>query len=116
MEHPWLDFWNKFGETLGIAAAMGFLGSAFLLFVTPEQHSMRRGLSVIFGGQILNAAATAFVHGYLNWSFYVAPAIGLACGLIGSFILLAVIKVGRERAVDVISAGINKVTGQETKP
>jgi hypothetical protein len=116
VDHPWLDFWNKFAETLGVAAGMTFLGSAFLLFVTPEQHSFRRGFTVIVGGQLLNAVATAFVHGYLGWSFYAAPAIGLACGLIGSFILLAVIKVGQERAIEIVSAGVNKVTGQETKP
>lgn len=116
MDHPWLDFWNKTAETLGIAAAFSFLGAGFLLWVTATEHSVRRGLTVIMGGQILTAASTAFVHGYLGWSIFIAPVIGLACGLVAVPILMAVIKAGETRAGDLIDAGIKKVTGQETKP
>ncbi len=120
MDHPWVEFWNKTAETLGVAAAMGFFGSAFMLFTTPEEHSMRRGLTVISAGQLLNFAATAFVHGYLGLSFFLAPFVGLACGLVGSFLLLAFIKFGQDHSGDVVGALVKKVTGkdasQETKP
>ena len=115
MDHPWLDFWNKTAETLGIAAAFSFMGSAFLLWVSPQSYSGRSGLTVIIGGQLINAAAQAFLYGYLGWSFYTAPVVGLVLGLIGSFLLLAVIKVGQTRATDIVEAGVKRVIGQEPK-
>lgn len=115
MDHPWLDFWNKMGETLGIAAAFAFVGAGFLLWSSTEAYSAKRGLTVIIGGQILNAATTAFIHGYLGWNIFIAPIIGLACGLIAVPILNAVIKLGQEKAGEWVEAGVRKLTG-ETKP
>lgn len=117
MEHPWLDFWNRMGDTIGIAAAFCFGGAAFLLWVSPDQHSPRNGLTVIIGGQILCAATTAFVHGYLGANIFVAPLIGLGCGLVAVPVLMAVIKLGQEKAGDWIEALVRRITGsQETKP
>lgn len=112
MDHPWLEFFNKTGETLGVAALFSFIGSCFLLWVSPTEYTARSGLGVIIGGQLLQSAATIFVVGYLGWSFVIAPLLGLICGLVGSFVLLAVIRVGREKAVDVVEAGLSKITGK----
>ncbi len=111
MEHPWLDFWNKTGETLGIAAAFAFGGAAFLLWVSPEAYTPKRGLTVILGGQVLNAATTAFVHGYLGWSVFVAPAVGLVVGLIAVPVMMAIIALAQDKAGDWIAALVKKVTG-----
>ena len=115
MEHPWLDFWNKTAETLGVGGAFSFLGSGFLLWVSPTTYTARSGLGVIIGGQLTGAAVNVFGMGYLGWNYAVAPLLGLVCGLIGSFVLLAVVKVGQTKAVDVIEAGVNRVTGAEKK-
>lgn len=116
MEHPWLEFWNKTGETLGVAGVFSFLGSGFLLWVSPTAFTARSGLGVIIGGQLLQATATIFGIGYLNWHWAVAPILGLVSGLVGSFVLLAVIKVGRDKAETVVEAGLNKVTGKVMDP
>lgn len=116
MEHPWIDFWNKTGETLGIAAAFCFGGAAFLLWVSPETVSPKKGFTVIMGGQILNGATTVFVHGYLGWSVFVAPVVGLACGLVAVPVLMAVINLAQERAGDWVSALVKRITGAEKNP
>lgn len=113
MDHPWLDYWNKTAETLGVAAAFSFLGSGFLLWVSPKTYTARSGLGVIVGGQLLQGAATTFVTGYLGWGFAIAPVLGLVCGLVGSFVLLAVIKVGQDKAVNIVEAGLKRVTGDK---
>ncbi len=116
MEHPWLDFWNKTGETLGIAAAFCFGGAAFLLWVSADKYSPQRGLTVIIGGQILNAATVAFVHGYLGWSLYIAPVVGLVCGLVAVPVLMAIIMLAQDRAGDWLAAVLKRLTGWEPKP
>jgi CHASE2 domain-containing sensor protein len=115
MEHPWLDFWNKTAETLGIAAAFCFAGAGFLLWVAEEKHPPKRVVTVIIAGQITNAATTAFVHGYLGWSIFIAPLIGLVCGLTAVPLLMAVIRGGESNADGIIGAAIRKLTGQEPK-
>jgi len=105
------------GDTLGIAAAFSFIGAAFLLWVSTEDHTARRGFTVIMGGQILCAVTTAFIHGYLEWSIFVAPVVGLACGLVAVPVLTAVIKTSNERAADLVAAALKKITpGDGTKP
>jgi hypothetical protein len=113
MEHPWLDFWNKTGETLGIAAAFCFGGASFVLWVSNDTYTPRRGLTVIVAGQIVTAAATAFIHGYLGWSIFLAPAVGLLAGLVSLPLLLAIIKVSQDKASDVVTAVVKKVSGDK---
>lgn len=111
MEHPWLDFWNKTGETLGIAAAFCFAGAAFLLWISKESYSPKSGFAVIIGGQILNGATTAFTHGYLGVSIFVAPIVGLICGLVAVPVLNAIIALARDKAGDWVTALLKRFTG-----
>ncbi len=111
MEHPWLDFWNKFGETFGISAAFCFGGAAFLLWVSTEAYSPKRGLTVILGGQLLNSAIIAFTHGYLALSIFVAPIVGLFSGLTSVPLLMAIISLSQEKAGDWVAAMLKRFTG-----
>lgn len=99
------------GETIGVAAAFCFAGAGFLLWVTNETHTPKRGFTVIVGGQILNAAIITFTHGYLSLSIFVAPVIGLLSGLAAVPILMSVIKLSQEKAGDWVAAILKRFTG-----
>lgn len=111
----WAEFWAKTADTIGIGAAFSFIGAAYLLWVSPNEHSVSRGFTVILAAQILNGVTTAFVHGYLGWSIFIAPVVGLVCGLVAVPVLMAVIKTSNERAADVIAAALKRLPGGETK-
>jgi hypothetical protein len=114
MDHPWLDFWNKTAETIGIALAFAFGSSTFLLWSANDKPTVKRGLSVIFAGLVVTAAATSFVHGYLGWSAFLAPVVGVIGGLIGLPLMFAITKGGKhieDRADDITDAGLKHVPG-----
>jgi hypothetical protein len=114
----WSEFWRSYQETLAIAAAFAFGGSGFVLW-TVDNPSAKRGLLVIISGQFVNAATTILVHGYLGWSIFVAPLVGLVCGIVAMPILNTVMKSGRRvevRADDVADVVIKRVTGKEAPP
>ena len=111
MDHTWLDFWNKTGETIGVSAAFCFGGAAFLLWVSTEDYSPRRGLTVILGGQLLNGAIIVFTHGYLALSIFVAPIVGLFAGLTSVPLLMAIISISQDKAGDWVSAFLKRFTG-----
>ena len=111
MDHPWLDFWNKMGETIGIAAAFCFASSAFLLWVSTDVSTPKRGLTVILGGQLLNAAILAFTHGYLALSIFLAPVIGLFSGLTAVPVLMAIVTLAQSRAGDWVASFMKRFTG-----
>ena len=84
---------------------------------TGDNIAVKRGLLVILSGQVVNAATTVLIHGYLGWSSFVAPVVGLACGIAAMPILNTVMKGSRRvetRADDLTDAGIKRVTGKDT--
>ena len=93
-----MDTWNQFieryAQTLGVALAFAFAGSGLLLWSSRDKHTTARGFLVIASGQCLGAGATAFVHGYLAWNIFVAPAVGVVCGLVALPILVGIARVG----------------------
>ena len=114
----WSDFWRSYAETLAIAAAFAFGGSGFVLW-TIDNSTAKRGFLVIISGQFVNAATTVFVHGYFGWSVFIAPVIGLACGIVAMPILNTIMKGSRRvetRADDLTDAGIKRVTGKDASP
>ena len=115
MNHPWQDFWRDYAETLGIALAFAFGGSAFALW-NVANPTVRQGFSLIVGGQFVTAIATIVMHGYLGWSVFWAPAIGAVGGLCAMPILFAVMKGGKrieDRADDLTDSAIKRVTGKD---
>lgn len=114
----WSDFWKSYQETLAVAAAFAFGGAGFVLW-TSNNPSVKRGLLVIISGQVVNGATMALTSGYLGWSIFVAPVVGLACGIVAMPILNTVMKGGKrveERADDLTDAGIKRVTGKDASP
>lgn len=111
----WSDFWKAYSETLAVAAAFAFGGSAFVLWKV-DNATAKRGALVIISGQFVNAAATVLVHGYFGWSIFVAPIVGLTCGIVAMPILNTIMKGGarvESRADDIADAGIKRVTGKD---
>lgn len=90
----WQQFIQRYAETLGITLAFAFGGAGLLLWSSREKYTTSRGLLVIAAGQCLGAGATAFVHGYLGWNIFVAPVVGVVCGLVALPILVGIAKVG----------------------
>jgi len=115
MDHPWHDFWNRFGETLGVALLFAIGTSSFVLWQTKDP-TVRQGLTVIVAGVLVSSAATAALNGYLGWHQFLAPAIGSVSGLVAMPLLFAVMKGGRRietKADDITDAAIQRVTGKE---
>lgn len=116
----WREFLANYADTLGITALFAFFGSGFLLWagvdaVTPI--SKGRALIVLAAGQFVSGIATAFVHGYLGWSIFAAPAVGSVCGLVALPIIMAVAKGGRRvemRADDLADKGIDLLPGRKS--
>lgn len=113
----WRDWLHDNIETLGVSLAFAFAGSSFFLAARDRvPFSPRRALVVIVSGLLLAAVATAFVQGYLNWSPFLAPIVGLVSGLVGVFILAAVARGGErieERAPDIADRGIDRIARKE---
>ena len=90
----WSQFVERLWQTLGVTLAFAFGGAGLLLWSSRETYTASRALLVIISGQCLGAGATAFVHGYLGWNIFVAPAVGVICGLVALPILIGVAKIG----------------------
>lgn len=110
----WREFIHTYADTLGVTALFALLGSGFLLFVGADRTPLSRGraVTVLAAGQFVSGIATAFVHGYLGWSIFVAPAVGSVCGLVALPLILAVAKGGRRvemRADDIADSGLDKL-------
>ncbi len=109
----WRDFLSHYADTLGVTAMFAMLGSGFLLWIGSDPISKGKALAVLAAGQFVSGIATAFVHGYLGWSIFVAPAVGATCGLVALPIILAVAKGGKRveaRADDIADKAIDKVS------
>ena len=107
----WREFWDHYWQTLGVTAAFAFGGSGFLLWASSQTVSPGRALLVIAAGQGVQAAATAFFMGYLGWNIFLAPVVGLVCGLVALPLILAVVKVGQrieDRAGDIADQQIDR--------
>lgn len=115
----WPQFIERYAHTLGITLAFAFGGAGLLLWSSREKYTTSRALLVIAAGQCLGAGATAFVHGYLSWSIFVAPVVGVVCGLVALPILLGIAKVGDrigQRFPDIGDKLVDKYTrGDEGK-
>ena len=109
----WKDFLANYAETLGVSALFAMLSSGMLLWIGSEPISKGRALMIVAAGQLVTGAATAFVHGYLQWSIFVAPAVGATCGLVALPVIWSVVKAGRRvegHADDIADRAIDKVT------
>lgn len=107
----WQQFIDRYAQTVGVALAFAFGGAALLLWSSRETYTTSRAFLVIASGQCLGAGATAFVHGYLGWSIFAAPFVGVVCGLIALPILLGIAKVGErfgQRLPDLGEEVVNK--------
>lgn len=90
----WPQFIERYAQTLGITLAFAFSGAGLFLWSSREKYTTSRGFLVIAAGQCLGAGATAFVHGYLGWSIFVAPAVGVVCGLVALPMMIGVVRIG----------------------
>ena len=115
MQNPWLTWWHDTAETIGIALAFSFGGSGFVLW-SGKDYSVQRGLVVILAGLVVTAVATALVHGYFGGSAYLAPLVGLVCGIVAMPVLNAVAQISRERALEAVGALVNKALGKKDPP
>jgi len=111
----WREFVVHYADTLGVTAVFALLGSGLLLFIGADKTPLSRGraVTVLAAGQFVSAIATAFVHGYLGWSIFVAPAIGAVAGLVALPVILAVAKGGRRvemRADDIADTALEKLS------
>jgi len=115
MSHPWTDFVRDYAETLGVAIVFGVGTSGFILWNTKDP-TVKQGLSVIFAGIVVTAAATAALNGYLGWHQLLAPVIGAVSGLVAMPLMFAIMKSGKrveEKADDITDAAIRRATGKE---
>ncbi len=120
----WREFLQHHAETLGISAAFAFMGSAFLLFlqsISADATPISRGkaTAVVVAALLVDAVATAFVHGYLGWSPFLTPFIGVMAGLVALPLLMTVIRSSRrieERADDIADKGVSLLPGKDDKP
>ena len=113
MMHSWRDFVATYAETLGVSAMFALLSSGMLLWIGSEPISKGRALLIVAAGQFVTGIATAFVHGYLQWSIFVAPAVGATCGLVALPVIWTVVKAGRRvegHADEIADKAIDKVT------
>lgn len=90
----WQQFLDRYAQTLGVTLAFAFGGAGLLMWSSREHYTTSSALLVIVSGLALATGTTAFVHGYLGWNIFVAPAVGLVCGLVALPILVGVAKVG----------------------
>lgn len=109
----WHDFLSKYAETLGVSALFAALSSGMLLWIGSEPITKGRALLIVAAGQFVASIATAFVHGYLQWSIFVAPAVGATCGLVAMPAIWTIVKAGRRvegHADEIADKAIDKVT------
>lgn len=112
----WREFWDHYWQTLGVTAAFSFGGAGIVLWGSPQIITPGRAFLVIVSGQFVTGASTALVHGYLGWNIFVAPFVGLVCGLVAMPIMRAVIKIGQrvdERATDIADRQIDRFGGKK---
>jgi hypothetical protein len=110
----WKAFFDANSDTLGVSQFFAFIGSGFLLWMRSSKIiiSAGSGLMLLVAGQIVGGVATSFVVGYLQWSPYLAPFIGVIAGLTGFFLLMMSIKAGQQvenRGGDIGNAVVDKV-------
>ena len=108
----WREFWDHYWQTLSVTAAFAFGGSGFLLWGSPQTLSAGRALLVIASGQFVASASTAFFHGYLGWNIFIAPFVGMVCGLVGLPLIRAVTKGGQrvdDRAGDIADQQLDRL-------
>jgi hypothetical protein len=109
----WAKFWDENIGTVGVSALFAILGGGMLMWIGAEPLSRGRALMIFSASQVVNAAATIFVHGYLQWSPFVAPVVGTVCGLVALPAIWTVVKMGRQvegHADDIANKAIDKVT------
>lgn len=101
----WQQFIERYAQTVGIAAIFAFLGAGLLLWTSKETHTLSRALLVVVAGECLMLGATAIGHGYLQWTIFVAPIVGLVCGLVALPVLVGVAKLGERLGTKVPDMG-----------
>lgn len=112
MQNPWSAWWNATAETLGITLAFAFGGAGFALWMAKDT-SIVRGFVVILAGLMVASAATVIVHGYFGASPFLAPVVGVVCGLVAMPLLSAIAQIGQQRAADIVTGVVNKVFGKK---
>lgn len=109
----WHEFVTKYADTLGITALFAALSSGMLLWIGNEPITKGRALMIVAAGQLVASVATAVAHGYLQWSIFVAPAVGATCGLVAMPMIWSVVKAGKQvenHAGEIADKAIDKVT------
>lgn len=115
----WRDFLNQYADTMGVTAVFALMGASFLLWTeagTKAPLSRGRALTVLSAALLVAGVATAFVHGFLGWTIFVAPLVGVVSGLVALPLILTVAKGGRRvemRADDIADKGIDLLPGKK---
>lgn len=90
----WREFLDQFRETLGVSAVFAFGGAALHLWSRKETFSGGKAFSVVLASQMTTAGVSVVVHGMLGWNIFLAPVVGLVCGLIALPVIGGVIVLG----------------------
>mgnify|MGYP003657771348 CR=1 FL=1 len=114
-----LETWLKVNiETLAIVLSFSFFGSAMMLWIAAAKApiSVNRAAMAIMGGQVIGSVAALAVFGYLGWSIFLAPMIGVPCGVVALPLLRVVIKFGdrvEDRSASIADSVLNRAVGRQ---
>lgn len=114
MSNSWAVWWHENAATLGITLAFAGLGSSIGLRAGSGNLSNFTAVAVIGSGQLVSAAVAVAAHGVFGLSPFYAPLVGLACGLLGIFLIRTVLRGGarvEQRSDDIADKGINLLPG-----
>lgn len=93
----WASWFRLNLQTLGVSLGFAFAGSSMLLWITSDKTPLTasRAVLVIVAGQLVGTIATAGAFGYMQWNIFLAPIIGLVCGIVALPLIRAIAKSGQ---------------------
>lgn len=110
----WREFFEKNISTLGVTLVFAALGSGVALWSADLSNPVTKGraLFVLATGQLVNFCVTVYCLGVLQWSQFIAPGVGMVCGLIG----VSVISVIMRRGPQIADSGIDIALRKKEEP
>lgn len=113
-ENGYVDWLWRHREELGLSLAFSLLSAVMVLMAGGDQVTKRKAFLVISAAFLVDAAATSFAMGAMNWPMFVAIPVGAVSGLVGLPVMMTVIRAGKRveaRADDIADKGINMIPG-----